>query len=48
MSGLLNVILGFVMTAVVVLAVVYLFNAFTSGGVAQLGKAPIGSVLKQG
>lgn len=41
MSGILNFIIGFLSTALAVLAVVFVFNKFSPGGVSALGKGPI-------
>lgn len=41
MSGIINFIIGFISSAVVTLAIIYVFNRFTVGGVAALGKQPI-------
>lgn len=45
MSVLINFAIGFLTSAITVLAVIFVFNRFTSGGVAALGKAPITEVV---
>lgn len=47
MTGILNFFIGFLTTALVVLAIVYVFNRFTSGGVAGLGKEPLSATIKK-
>ena len=41
MNTLLNLLIGFATTGVVVLAVIFVFNKVSSGGVANLGKGPL-------
>ena len=42
MGHLLNLVSGFVITGITVLAVVFVFNKFSkSGGVAKLGTGPL-------
>lgn len=48
MSGILNVIIGFITTAIVVLAIIFGFNKFTAGGVAGLGREPIANTIGSG
>ena len=45
MHSLVNLLIGFAGTAVVVLLIIFLFNKFTTGGVAALGK---GGITPQG
>lgn len=46
MSSILNFVIGFLTTGIMVLAVIFVFNRFTAGGVASLGKAPIATTVK--
>jgi hypothetical protein len=48
MSSIINFFVGFLTTAIAVLAVVFVFNKFTAGGVATLGKAPIADTIGAG
>ena len=48
MSSILNFIIGFLTTAIAVLAVIFVFNKFTAGGVASLGKASIADTIGAG
>lgn len=41
MSTILNFVIGFVTTAITVLAVIYVSNKLLKGGVASLGKEPL-------
>lgn len=45
MSSIINFLIGFLTTGIMVLAVVYVFNRFTAGGVASLGKQPIAATV---
>jgi len=45
MASFINLVLGFAFTFIGVMVAIYLFNKFTPGGVAMLGKEPVTSTI---
>lgn len=41
MGGILNFVIGIITTFITVLVVIFVFNKWTTGGVASLGRDPI-------